>query len=99
MTEPTEDLEPPAAFEQPGWKPKHRDTGEIHIVSRSAWRPANPHDDDGDNAYLYQGDHRRSSLTTWQMRLRDSLVGLVVLLILGAAIAGVTIWAYSTWTP
>jgi hypothetical protein len=104
--DPTEDLQPPAAFDQPAWKPPVRRPVSHRITAVStrpgAWRSANPHTDDGDdgdNAYLYQGDHR---LPGPDGNLIKGMVWAVIWLIIAAAIVygliEVGLWAYGSWT-
>lgn len=99
----TDDRQPPATFEQPTWKPPARRPVSHRITAVStrpgAWRPPNPHHDDGDNAYLYIGDHRRASDRTGpNYGLRLILTALILMAIVGLIIAGVYVYTQSAWT-
>jgi len=73
MTDPTEDLDPPAVLDQPTWKPKHR------VDVR---RPANPHTADPELEDLYQDFYKSRT----GPNLTIGLILLVVFLL--AATAG-----------
>jgi len=81
---PTEDLQPPARFEQPAWKPRHR---------VDPMRPANPHkppigeykyDTIGSDPHYY-GQHRETPD-------RASLWGILLCVASVVSVVWVVVW-------
>jgi hypothetical protein len=80
MTDPVEDLQPPATFEQPTWKPKHR------VDPR---RPANPHTADSQLEHLYEQRLQEARFSAPSDH--SFLWGLLCVLFIAAIIA-VVVW-------
>jgi hypothetical protein len=99
--DPTEDLQPPATFDQPGWKPRHR---------VDPMRPANPHIivhrfEDPELEDLYQDFYKeriRGTRTGPDGHLIRGMVWAVIWLIIAAAVVygaiEVGLWAVGSWT-